>query len=807
MNCLGPPTTKRSSIWRLIWPEQQRNAKKQNRPQPTLDQFRALPDSKSQKLSAFDNLAQHAPPAAAPPSQELLRLQAIEEAKSRFLNAASDADTVRASRELRCYVRDADNRTLWPLVDVSCRTEGLSVVSPVVFRERIRLLQLLVSSHCPVQTTVLSEPLYTAVIAFIRAAIQDGRQGLEDKAALAEVAGDVAANLAAQEGAPLVGDPARNQLLRVCFDGLAAPTSGSCHVQQSAAAALSQILPFTTSLTTPLVKALLRYLNSPSFPAKAVLIRAIASFASDGPLQIEGLVATDPESVAPYLMHIVGYPRSHLPASGLVAAMSSGAIEVRWAAVEAMRAVVVQFGPRVDCAQATLEWQDRNRPSNRAMVALQKRLRDKSRTVRDAADAAYSVLLDLQRYLSSTFMDSSSWEEYIEAREEARWSGPRSNFPFELEASPFYTPSLTATEDATPAYSMTSGRSTVTPFGSVQDGSHPGTPQQQSPAKSYTGSPRRSMVNMWLHAPQAASHSPTRSSPTSNTDFDSRPASRVHSLSSSPQQLISRSDTHTSPASAADTACQSAAASNADDSAFEPSSLQQRVRKSWNTSAMSDLISKFQKDGNTVKQPLGHKPAGAKGQAGPQPYTGRTFLNPIVNRAGRASLPLPQKAPTTTAKRASQRSNSLTSRTSMQSSKQHSFTLPGSQTPVSQGDSLKEELQAAAAVAATAMKRSMLAQPHFSARSELAPHKNPAVQPGDVFRVPPEKQAAMENIQSVAPPPSSTDDPREAAWKLWSANPSSLHSTLQQTFLAGYDAALAHSRKLGGANALVGAAG
>jgi hypothetical protein len=63
------------------------------------------------------------------------------------------------------------------------------------------------------------------------------------------------------------------------------------------------------------------------------------------------MVATDPEALEPYLMHLVGNPKSHLPASGLVAALQSEEVETRFAAAEALRATVVQFGPRVDLAQ------------------------------------------------------------------------------------------------------------------------------------------------------------------------------------------------------------------------------------------------------------------------------------------------------------------------------------------------------------------------------------------------------------------------------------------------------------------------
>lgn len=70
---------------------------------------------------------------------------------------------------------------------------------------------------------------------------QEGRDANQVKAAIAEAAGDVAANLAALDGAPLAGNAAQNQLLRVCFDGLGAPANGSSQVQQTAAAALAQV--------------------------------------------------------------------------------------------------------------------------------------------------------------------------------------------------------------------------------------------------------------------------------------------------------------------------------------------------------------------------------------------------------------------------------------------------------------------------------------------------------------------------------------------------------------------------------------
>ena len=68
-------------------------------------------------------------------------------------------------------------------------------------------------------------------------------------------------------------------------------------------------------------------------------------------MELDGIVSTDPSSMAPYLMHLVGGPQTHLPASGLVAALQSSREEARCAAADALRAVMVAFGPRVDLAQ------------------------------------------------------------------------------------------------------------------------------------------------------------------------------------------------------------------------------------------------------------------------------------------------------------------------------------------------------------------------------------------------------------------------------------------------------------------------
>lgn len=73
-------------------------------------------------------------------------------------------------------------------------------------------------------------------------------------------------------------------------------------------------------------------------------------------------MATDPMSVAPYVMHLIGGPQSHLPASGLVAALAAEDARARAAAAEALRAVVVAFGPRIDLAQVGT---DRNKSSKR----------------------------------------------------------------------------------------------------------------------------------------------------------------------------------------------------------------------------------------------------------------------------------------------------------------------------------------------------------------------------------------------------------------------------------------------------------
>ena len=53
-------------------------------------------------------------------------------------------------------------------------------------------------------------------------------------------------------------------------------------------------------------------------------------------------------------------------------------------------------GSRCRGVQASLPLNDRKRPSNRAALALQKCMTDKSRSVRAAAQAACEVLQDLQ---------------------------------------------------------------------------------------------------------------------------------------------------------------------------------------------------------------------------------------------------------------------------------------------------------------------------------------------------------------------------------------------------------------------------
>ncbi len=73
-------------------------------------------------------------------------------------------------------------------------------------------------------------------------------------------------------------------------------------------------------------------------------------------MELDGVVATDPSSMAPYLMHLVGGPQTHLPASGLVAALQLSEEDARYAAADALRAVMVAFGPRVDLAQVGCPW-------------------------------------------------------------------------------------------------------------------------------------------------------------------------------------------------------------------------------------------------------------------------------------------------------------------------------------------------------------------------------------------------------------------------------------------------------------------
>lgn len=79
--------------------------------------------------------------------------------------------------------------------------------------------------------------------------------------------------------------------------------------------------------------------------------------AGGGPMELEGLIFTDPGSVAPYLMHLVGSPQTHLPASGLVAALQLSSADARCAAAEALQAIVLAFGPRVDLAQVRHPYQ------------------------------------------------------------------------------------------------------------------------------------------------------------------------------------------------------------------------------------------------------------------------------------------------------------------------------------------------------------------------------------------------------------------------------------------------------------------
>lgn len=75
--------------------------------------------------------------------------------------------------------------------------------------------------------------------------------------------------------------------------------------------------------------------------------------AGRGPMELDGLAATDSAALSPYLMHLIGGTQSHLPASGLVSALGSAEAPTRLAAAEALRAVLVAFGPRVDLAQVS----------------------------------------------------------------------------------------------------------------------------------------------------------------------------------------------------------------------------------------------------------------------------------------------------------------------------------------------------------------------------------------------------------------------------------------------------------------------
>ena len=68
-------------------------------------------------------------------------------------------------------------------------------------------------------------------------------------------------------------------------------------------------------------------------------------------MELDGLVATDAMSLAPYIMHLIGDKASHLPASGLVAALALEDWVARSTAAEALRCVVIAFGPRIDLAQ------------------------------------------------------------------------------------------------------------------------------------------------------------------------------------------------------------------------------------------------------------------------------------------------------------------------------------------------------------------------------------------------------------------------------------------------------------------------
>jgi len=530
------------------------------------------------------------PPPPPPPDPSVLRLQEIEDARNRLIGATSHEDAATAAKELRSCVRDADPKTLEPLLDLTCRTEGLASAPPMEFRERIRLLQLLVSSHCPMQNSVLASPHYDTVVAFVRAAIQEGRESPEDRAALAEAAGDVAANLAAQAGAPLPGELGSNALLKACFDGMAAPTMGSGHVQNSAAASLGQMLPFTMSLSTPLIKTLLRHLNSNTFAAKTPLIRSIAAFTGGGPMELEGLIFTDPGSVAPYLMHLVGSPQTPLPASGLVAALQLSSADARCAAAEALQAIVLAFGPRVDLAQASLPLNDRKRPSNRAMVALQKCQTDKSRHVRAAAQAACAVLEDLQEYQKGSSAECAHWGEWVEPHVEARWVGPR---PEGISADPhmqYHVAGTAVTASSEPGESFHPGGSLG--YGTVTDAlegaSQTDTREIMNISNHSTtpfgpvGDPNFQRVNMWLHTPQSGGEpsvvasSPVSTAVPSALDFGTSPPDSHLALrpglpsGSSPVDGVSPAHSHVGDATGNDSLPRTA-----DDSAFESGTQQQ----------------------------------------------------------------------------------------------------------------------------------------------------------------------------------------------------------------------------------------
>lgn len=201
------------------------------------------------------------------------------------------------------------------------------------------MLALLTTPLCTMRQAVLAPPTFNKLVGLVVARLGDVDSRVREAAG--EACGVVAEQLMDLWGpgaAVTAGDPASNPLLGAV---LQAVIEQNRDVQAAAAAALSAMADHLQPISPPLLRQLLKALDSSSFPAKAELWPAFAHLEGGSrgtAAEAHGLVRSSTEVVQDHIGFVIGSaPGSGKPASGLLGALSVSEWQTRKAAAETLQ--------------------------------------------------------------------------------------------------------------------------------------------------------------------------------------------------------------------------------------------------------------------------------------------------------------------------------------------------------------------------------------------------------------------------------------------------------------------------------------